>query len=70
MDRVTLKIPKPLYDNLSSLIEGTGFTSVSEFVIFVMRSLVSLNEEGYKDSNLNGDEVRIIEERLKRLGYL
>ena len=70
MDRVTLKIPKPLYDNLSSLIEGTGFTSVSEFVIFVMRSLVSLNEEGYKDSNLNGDEVRIIKERLKRLGYL
>ena len=69
MDRVTIKLPKPLYDNLSTLIEGTGFTSVSEFIIFVMRSLVSLNEEGSSDSHLNGDEVQIIKERLKRLGY-
>jgi metal-responsive CopG/Arc/MetJ family transcriptional regulator len=70
MDRVTIKIPKPLYDNLSSLIAGTGFTSVSEYIIFVMRSLVSLNNEDTPDSNLNGEEVRIIKERLKRLGYL
>lgn len=69
MDRVTIKLPKPLYDNLSTLIEGTGFTSVSEFIIFVMRSLVSLNEEGSSDSHLDGDEIKIIKERLKRLGY-
>jgi hypothetical protein len=34
-----------------------------------MRSLVSLNEEGSSDSHLDGDEVKIIKERLKRLGY-
>ncbi|MDD1696590.1 MAG: ribbon-helix-helix domain-containing protein [Methanoregula sp.] len=67
-DRVTIKIPKPLYDNLQQLIEGTGFTSVTEFIVYVMRSLASATSEKEPD-NLTSEEIQSIKERLKKLGY-
>jgi Arc/MetJ-type ribon-helix-helix transcriptional regulator len=66
-DRVTIKIPKPLYDNLQQLIEGTGFSSVTEFIVYVMRSLASATSE--EPDNLTSDEIQSIKERLKKLGY-
>ena len=35
-DKVTLKIPRPLYERLQQLIVGTGFHSVTEFAVFVL----------------------------------
>lgn len=67
-DRVTLKIPRPLYERLKRVIEGTGFRSVNEFVVHVLRDLVS--EAGAERPELTPEEVRIIRERLRRLGYL
>ena len=40
-DMVTLKIPRPLYERLRQLIAGTGFRSVTEFAIYVLRDLAS-----------------------------
>src|SRR3990172_11466050 len=40
-EKVTLKIPRPLYENLSEIIEGSGFNSVTEFVVYVLRDLIS-----------------------------
>jgi len=37
-DKVTLKIPRPLYDNLSEVIRESGFNSVTEFVVYVLRT--------------------------------
>lgn len=68
-DKVTIKIPRELYDNLQKTIEGTGFASTTEFIVFVMRSLVSSGKITEED-RLTGDEVKVIKERLKRLGYL
>jgi len=67
-DRVTIKIPKPLYENLQQLIEGTGFSSVTEFIVYVMRSLASTESETEPD-NLTREEIQSIKERLKKLGY-
>ena len=68
-DRVTIKIPRELYRRLGQMIAGTGFSSVNEFIVFVMRSLASSGEITSRD-NLTADEVRAIRERLKKLGYL
>jgi hypothetical protein len=38
--KVTLKIPKPLYDHIKVLIEGSGFNSVTDFVVFVLRDII------------------------------
>ena len=67
-DRVTIKIPKPLYDNLLQLIEGTGFSSVTEFIVYAMRSLASTESKKELD-NLTSEEIQSIKERLKKLGY-
>ena len=68
-NKATIKIPRALYQRLSQMIAGTGFSSVNEFIVFVMRSLASSGEiKG--DDNLTAEEVRAIRERLKKLGYL
>lgn len=68
-DRVTIKIPRELYKKLGQMIQGTGFSSVTEFVVFVMRNLASSGEIKGEDK-LTEEEVRTIRERLRRLGYL
>lgn len=67
-NKVTIKIPRELYEKLSKMIEGTGFSSVTEFIVFVMRSLAS--GEVTEEDRLTAEEIKIIRERLKRLGYL
>ena len=68
-DKVTLKIPRELYEKLREMIEGTGFSSVTEFIVFVMRSLASSGKLKEEDQ-LTNEEVEAIRERLRRLGYL
>jgi Arc/MetJ-type ribon-helix-helix transcriptional regulator len=67
--RVTLKIPRPLYERLSVLIEGSGFASVTEFVVYVLRDLVS-HQEGAVEGALSAKEVEAIRKRLQSMGYL
>ena len=68
-NKVTIKIPRDLYKRLSQMIAGTGFSSVSEFIVFVMRTLASSGEIKGEDK-LTAEEIKAIRERLKRLGYL
>jgi len=68
-DKVTIKIPRELYRKLGQMIEGTGFSSVTEFIVFVLRTLASSGELRGED-RLTAEEVRAIRERLRRLGYL
>ncbi|MFC1999216.1 CopG family transcriptional regulator [Chloroflexota bacterium] len=67
--KVTIKIPRELYRKLSQMVEGTGFSSVNEFIVFVMRTVASGGEITGED-RLTAKEVAAIRERLKRLGYL
>jgi metal-responsive CopG/Arc/MetJ family transcriptional regulator len=38
---VTIKIPRQLYEKLQVVIADTGFHSVTEFIVYVLRDLVS-----------------------------
>ena len=51
------------------MIKGTGFSSVTEFIVFVMRNLASAGEVKGEE-RLTAEEVKAIRERLRRLGYL
>ncbi len=66
-DRVTLKIPRPLYEKIKIVIEGSGFSSVNEFVVYILRDLLSVTGAGKKD--LSSQEVEAIRKRLENLGY-
>ena len=65
-DRVTLKIPRPLYDKIKVVIEASGFSSVNEFVVYVLRDLVSTSKD---KKELSAEEIEAIRQRLKNLGY-
>ncbi|MEB3851710.1 MAG: ribbon-helix-helix domain-containing protein [Desulfurococcales archaeon] len=67
----TVSIPVTLYERIKSLIEGTGFTSVSQFVTYVLREVVAeMEEEKLRSEGVTDEEKREIIERLRRLGYL
>ena len=66
-DKVTIKIPRPLYERLKTAISGSGFSSVNEFVVYVLRDLVSLGFDQEKE--LTKEETQAIKQRLKNLGY-
>ena len=68
-DMVTLKIPRPLYERISHVIEGTGFRSMTEFCVYVLRDVVAahdLSERG----ELTAQEADLVRKRLHALGYL
>ena len=80
---VTLKIPRPLYEQLKQVIEGSGFHSVTEFAVYVLRDLVSHHAgargdpAGFLRATTEGDvealspaEIEAIRKRLESLGYL
>ncbi|MFH0847453.1 MAG: CopG family transcriptional regulator [Chloroflexota bacterium] len=67
--KVTIKIPPELYARLSEMITGTGFGSVTEFIVFVMRTL-AMSGKVKEGDNLTEDEIKAVRERLRRLGYL
>jgi len=68
-DKVTIKIPRELYQKLTQMTAGTGFSSVTEFITFVLRNLASGGDIKGEDK-LTEEEVTAIRERLRRLGYL
>ncbi len=62
-----MKIPRPLYDRLKTVIDGSGFSSVNEFVVYVLRDLLSTGLE--ENAELSKEETEAIRKRLKNLGY-
>ena len=57
-DYVTLSVPRELYKHAETAIEGTGFRSVTEYAIFLLREALLMKP---------GKDVR---ERLHALGYV
>jgi Arc/MetJ-type ribon-helix-helix transcriptional regulator len=73
--KVTIKIPSNLYNRISEIVEGSGFNSVTDFIVYVLRDLVSTDverkvPEKLEDSGLSIKEIQAIRRRLESLGYL
>ncbi len=70
MDTVTLKIPRPLYERIGKVIEGTGFRSVTEFSVYVLRDVVAARDAHAAESDMSAEELATVRGRLHSLGYL
>jgi hypothetical protein len=57
-----------LYEKLKQSIQGSGFSSVNEFVVYVLRDLASSLHDDRND--LSQQEIDAIKRRLKNLGYI
>ncbi len=62
----TVSLPKPLYDKIKKRIEKTGFTSVSDYVTYILREVLA-NLESKRPSGKDEDKIK---EKLRALGYL
>ena len=67
--KATVKIPRPLYRQVQQVIENSGFSSPTEFIVFVLRDLMS-EVESKDESEFTPDELHQIRKKLKNLGYL
>jgi len=68
-ERVTIKIPRPLYERIQTVIDGSGFSSPTDFIVYVLRDLMgSIGPD--EVAELRPDEVQSIREKLTNLGYL
>jgi len=68
--RVTIKIPRPLYERILKSIEGSGFSSATDFIVYVLRDVMSGAGDKSHDGELTREELEAIKQRLKNLGYL
>ena len=68
--KVTLKVPRPLYNRLAQLIEGSGYNSVTDFVVYVLRDIVSTHAIADTDEGYTPEELEKVKARLRSLGYL
>lgn len=67
--RVTMKIPRHLYEHLKEMIRDTGFSSVNEFIVYVMRDIASSGKLD-QEIGLSKQEIEQVRKRLRGLGYL
>jgi Arc/MetJ-type ribon-helix-helix transcriptional regulator len=63
----SVSLPVELVENIKKQIENTGFTSVSSFVEYVMREVVS---GGTKSEPFTKKDEERVKERLRALGYI
>ena len=68
--RVTIKIPRPLYERILKSIEGSGFSSATDFIVYVLRDVMSGAGEKQHEGELTREELEAIKQRLKNLCYL
>ena len=66
-DYTTVSIPKDLADKVEETIEGTSFSSTSDLVRFLLRSIVVQHE---RQGELTEAEFSEIADQLEDLGYL
>ena len=68
-DKVTIKIPRPLYNKVQQLIEESGFNSPTDFIVYVLRDVLSQHESDRGD-RFTPEELAAIRQKLRRLGYI
>ena len=68
-NKVTIKIPRKLYDKLKKITDDTGFNSVTDFIVYCLRDIV-YEVKGDQDKKLTSQDINTVKKRLKSLGYL
>ncbi len=75
-EKVTIKIPRRIYMKIQHIVDGgSGFNSPTDFIVYVLRDVLS--ERAPHDTNTNGaseefspEELKALKQKLRNLGYL
>ena len=66
----TVSIPKPLAEKIKKRIDGTGFNTVSSYVTYVLRQILSQTSEDKPKEAFSEEDEKKVKERLRSLGYM
>ena len=67
--KVTVKIPRPLYRKIQQVVDGSGFNSPTDFVVYVLRDLMG-DADDIAPPEFTQEELDDVKRKLKNLGYL
>jgi Arc/MetJ-type ribon-helix-helix transcriptional regulator len=71
VEHTTVSIPKVLAEKVKERMKGTGFTSVSSYVTYVLRQVLSsIEEEERSKEAFTKEEEEKVKRRLRDLGYI
>lgn len=71
VEYTTVSIPKPLVEKIKNRMKGTGFPSVSSYVTYVLRQVISsIDEEEKSKEAFTKEEEEKVKQRLRDLGYI
>ena len=68
--KVTVSLPKSLIDRIKKRVKETEFSSVSEWITYVLEEALTGMEKNEGKETHSKEEEEIIKERLRALGYL
>jgi Arc/MetJ-type ribon-helix-helix transcriptional regulator len=72
--KVTVKIPRPLYQKIQQVVDGSGFNSPTDFIVFVLRDLMGEADKHRPtldaQPEYSAEELAEVKRKLKNLGYL
>lgn len=82
--KVTVKIPRPLYRKIQLVLDNSGFSSPTDFIVFVLRDLLgeaerksasgALADKAVSSPAASEDfapqDLEAVKQKLKNLGYL
>ncbi|MEL6428748.1 MAG: ribbon-helix-helix domain-containing protein [Planctomycetota bacterium] len=75
--KVTVKIPRPLYRKIQQVVDGSGFSSPTDFIVFVLRDLLGDTPQAKADPEADAapadytkEELDDVKRKLENLGYL
>jgi len=69
MKEIKLALENDLYNKIKQAAMEDGFSSVAEYIIFILREFL-LSEETEEKRAYSKEEEEKIRERLRHLGYL
>lgn len=71
VEYTTVSIPKLLADKVKERMKGTGFSSVSSYVTYVLRQVLSSIEQDKRAKQaFTKEEEDRVKQRLRDLGYI
>ena len=68
--KVTVKIPRPLYRKIQQVVDGSGFNSPTDFIVYVLRDLMGGEHESSETHEFDPEELADVKRKLENLGYL
>ena len=71
VEYTTVSIPRPLADKIKERIRGTGFPSISSYVVYMLRQvLTSIEEDERSKEAFSKEDEEKVKQRLRDLGYI